>query len=146
MIYIYIWGVPRWGCQGSKEVAGFLAKQLRLPKPLYLWKKRNLAYLKKRCGHHSGEAGVDCEPSPRNIQAQHQPLATQETASPVALSHGKPGAASILFSQSAISNGEGAILCENTSGGSEHSTDPVVPPVMSSNRRYKRRFAPNQVQ
>ena len=82
-----------------------------------------------------------CESSPRKIQIQHQPLAAQETASPVALPHGKPGVAYILFSQSATFNGEGAILCENTGGGSEHSTDPVAPPVTSSNPRFSR-FAP----
>ena len=82
---------------------------------------------------------IYCESSSCNIQAQHQSLATKETASPVALIHGKPGVASILFSQSAILNGEGAILCENTGGGSEHGTDPVAPPVTSSNRRFNER-------
>ena len=77
----------------------------------------------------------------RNIQVQHQQLslAAQETASPVALSQGKPGVASILFSQSAIFNGEGAILCEITGWDSEHSTAPVAPPVTSSDRGYIRK-------
>ena len=72
---IYIRGVPGRGGHGSTEVAQFLAKQLRLPKPLYMWQRRKLAYLRKRCGHRSGEAGVVCESLSRNIQAQHQPLA-----------------------------------------------------------------------
>ena len=123
-------------------LAQFLAKQLRLPQPLYRWQLRKLAYVRKRCGHRSGEAGLVCNSSSRNIQAQHRhlALAAQKTASPVALSHGNQGAVAILFSQSAIFNGKGAILCENTGGDSEHSTDPVTPPVTSSDRGYIKRI------
>ena len=48
----------------------------------------------------------------------------------------------ILFSQSAIFDGEAAILCGKVGEDSKHSTDPVAPPVTSSSRRYIRRFAP----
>ena len=73
--------------------------------------------------------GVDCEPSSRNLQTQHQQSTGKETISPAAPLHRKSEVASILFSQAAILNGEGAIFCENPGGGSEHSTDPVAPPV-----------------
>ena len=119
---VYIQRVPARRDQGSTEAPQFLAKQLRLPQLLYRWQPRKLAYVRKRCGHRSGEAGVVCKSSPGNIQAQHQPLAAQEIASPIALSHGNQGPAAILFLQSAIFNGEGTILCENTGGDSEHSS------------------------
>ena len=64
LIYIYIWGVPAWGGQGSTEVAQILAKQFWLPKPLYRWQRRKLAYVRKQYGHRSGEAGVVCESQP----------------------------------------------------------------------------------
>ena len=44
---IYIRGVPGWNHSGSTEVADFLAKELRLPKPLYKWKKRKSVYVQK---------------------------------------------------------------------------------------------------
>ena len=92
--------------------------------------------------------GVVCESSSRNIKAQHQPLAraTQDEAQPVvmpvSLSHESREEAGILISQSAIFDGEVPILCGRAGENSEHSTDPVAPPpVTSSNRRYIRRFA-----
>ena len=134
-------GVPARRGQGSTEVAQFLARQLRLPQPLYRWQLRKLACIRKRCGHHSREEGVVCKSPSHNIQAQHLQLAlaTRETVSPVALSHGKPEAASILFSQDTILNGRGAILCENPCWGSEHCIAPVAPPVTSSDQGYIRR-------
>ena len=82
-----------------------------------------------------------CELSSRNSQAQPQLSSSGEQGGPVAPAHGKPGA-SILFSRTAILNGEGAILYENPGGGSKHSTALVAPSVTSSTRGYIRRFAP----
>ena len=93
---IYIWGVPGRNHSGSVEVADILAKELRLPKPLYKWKKRKLVYVQKRCGHRPREEGVDCELSSRNFQAQPQLSSSDELGGPVAPAHGKP-VASILF-------------------------------------------------
>ena len=45
----------------------------------------------------------------------------------------------ILFSTSAIFSGESAILSEKAGMMSEHSTDPISPPVTSSDRGYIRR-------
>ena len=84
---------------------------------------------------------IFCELSSRNFQAQPQLSSSDEPGGPVAPVHGKP-AASILFSRTAILNGEGAILCENPGGGSEYSTALVAPLVTSSKLRYIRRFAP----
>ena len=109
---IYIRGVPGRNHSGSTEVADFLAKELRLPKPLYKWKNRKLVYAQKRCGHRPREEGVDCELSSRNFEVQPQLSSSGEQGDPVAPAHGKPEA-SILFSQTTILNGDGAILCEN---------------------------------
>ena len=89
-IYIRGVGVPGRGHSGSTEVADFLAKELKLPKPLYRWKKRKLAYVQKRCGHRPREEGVNCELSSLSTQAQHQQLHSREEVDPVAISHGKP--------------------------------------------------------
>ena len=62
---------------------------------------------------------------------------------PIALSHESREEAAILFSSSAIFDGEATILCQKAGGESEHSTDPVVPPVTSLNRRHIRRFTPD---
>ena len=63
---IYIRGGPGRNDSECVEVADFLAKEHRLPKPLYKWKKWKLVYLQKRCGHSPREEGVDCELSSRN--------------------------------------------------------------------------------
>ena len=94
---IYIRGVPERNHNGSVEVANFLANEVRLPKPLYKWKKRKLVYVQKQCGHRPREEGVDCELSSRNFQAQPQLSSSNEPGGPIAPAHKKP-AASTLFS------------------------------------------------
>ena len=150
-VKIYIWGVPVRGGQGSTEVAQFLAKQLRLPKPLYRWQKRKLVYLKKQCGHRSGEEWVVCKPQSRKLHDDHQPLALTADSSavmPLALAAESRAViptdeSAILFSETTILNGESAILCEKTGRlTSRKSIDPVASSVTSSTRGYKRRFTP----
>ena len=78
--------------------------------------------------------------SPLVTSRLSQSLSSGEQGGPIAPAQGK-AEASILFTQTTILNGEGAVLCENPGGGSEHSTTPVAPSVTSSNRGYIRRFA-----
>ena len=140
------------------EVAQFLAKQLRLPKPLYLWQKRKGTYLLKRCGHRSKEKGAVCETlklpsqtgsSVNGIVDDHQPLALAAASNhqPLALAAESSAVvpmdkSAILFFETAILNDESAILFSKAGRlTSEHSTDPVAPFVTSSSIGYIRTFA-----
>ena len=108
---IYIWGVPALGGQGSTEVAQFLAKQLRLPKPLYRRQKWKGTYLLKRYGHRSKEMGAVSETSKlpsqtgscvNEILDDHQPLALTVASNHHPLARAAESRAAVPTDESAI--------------------------------------------
>ena len=54
-------GVPARGGTGSQEVTDFVFKELRMAKLPGRWQKRDLRYLKNRCGHRFSKEEVVCE-------------------------------------------------------------------------------------
>ena len=81
----------------------------------------------------------DHQPLALATVSNHQPLA-RAAESRAAVPTDK---SAILFSEAAILNGESAILLSKAGRlTSDYSTDPVAPPVTSSSRGYKRRYAP----